>query len=403
MDDGSASSSTQMSLLDQFLAKAKKLDPYPMLYSRTATGAIQTWKVEVDGNKYRFHTGQKGGAIVVSEWTVCQGKNLGRANETSPEEQATKEARAALKKKLKSGGYWESEADIDKIRFVEPMLAYKLKDYRERVLYPVMLDRKYNGGRVVANREGLKSRKGETYVTIPHIWNALRALFVKFPDMVLDGEGYNHDLRFKLNDCMKLLRKTVRATTQDIARAEQIIRYYVYDGYGFTVNGKYITKDTGCLERRKALQILLKDVPFIVVVPFVVVQSETELMKLYESYVTDGYEGGIIRTIDAPYQNKRTKDLLKVKPMDDDEFEIVGVEEGDGNWSGKAKRITFRDPRYGTFGGSFKGTMEQAEEFLKNKNKWIGQVVTVHYFGFTGLGTPNYAQLDIDNCLKEDR
>jgi hypothetical protein len=55
------------------------------------------------------------------------------------------------------------------------------------------------------------------------------------------------------------------------------------------------------------------------------------------------------------------------------------------------------------FGGSFKGTMPQAIDFLKNKDQWIGKTVTVNYFGFTGLGTPNYAQLDINNCLKNDR
>jgi hypothetical protein len=45
------------SLLDKFLAKVKTIDPFPMLYSRTTTGAVQTWRVEVDGDKYRFITG----------------------------------------------------------------------------------------------------------------------------------------------------------------------------------------------------------------------------------------------------------------------------------------------------------------------------------------------------------
>jgi DNA ligase 1 len=393
----------QISLLDQFLTRVTTFNPYPILYSRTATGAVQTWRVEVVGNQYRFITGQKGGALITSEWTTCQGKNLGRANQTTGEEQAAKEAKAALKKKLKSGGYWENEADIDKLRFFEPMLAYKLKDYRESLVYPVMVDRKYNGGRIIANREGLKTRKGENYITIPHIFNVIKHLFIQFPDLVLDGEGYNHDLRFKLNECMSLLRKTKKATSEDISRAEQIIQYHVYDGYGFTVNGKQITKDTPCFERRDALFHLLKGISYIFPVEYVVIFDEKTLMSLYEGFISDGYEGAIVRRLNAPYQNKRTKDLLKVKPMDDDEFEIVNVEEGTGNWAGKAKRITFRMRNGETFGGSFKGTMEQAERCLKEKNKWIGQTVTVNYFGFTGLGTPNYAQLDINNCIKNDR
>ncbi len=62
----------------------------PMLFARTNTGAIQTWTIEVDGNKYRTHYGQIDGAIQTTEWTVCEGKNTGKKNATSAEDQATK-------------------------------------------------------------------------------------------------------------------------------------------------------------------------------------------------------------------------------------------------------------------------------------------------------------------------
>ncbi len=393
-----------MSILDQFLANAKSYNPHPVLYSRTATGAIQTWQVEVENNKYRFITGQKNGQLITSDWTVCDGKNVGRVNETSGDAQAQKEAKAAQVKKLKSGGYWENEADIDRVRFIEPMLAYPLKNRWESVVYPIMVDRKYNGGRVVASRDGLKTRKGESYKTIDHIWNSINHLFAQFPDLVLDGEGYNHRLRFKLNELMSILRasKADRITPELLAKSEATVRYYVYDGYGFTVNGKKITEDTGCLGRRKALFELLKNVRYCVPVEYQIVNSKEELLEANDSNVLDGFEGSIVRTINAPYQHKRTNDLLKIKPMDDDEFVITGVEAGEGNWAGKAKRIFFRFHDGKIFKGSFKGTMEQAEKFLKEKNKWIGQKVTVHYFGFTGLGTPNFAQLDINNCLRID-
>jgi len=282
-------------------------------------------------------------------------------------------------------------------------LAYKLKDYLGSITYPLMVDRKYNGGRVSITREGPKTRKGETYLTIPHIWNALQPLFQQFPNLVLDGEGYNHDLRHKLNELMKILRKTKNATPEVIAESEKIVLYYVYDAYNFTVDGQTVTKDTPCIERRKALAKLLAGVKYMVPVEYFIVHSYKELMDLYDGFIDDGYEGAIVRTMNAPYQNKRTKDLLKVKPMDDDEFEIVDLEEGTGNWSGKAKKIYFKDASGNVFKGSFKGTMEQARKFLHEKNQWIGRTVTVNYFGFTGLGTPNYAQLDINNCLKGDR
>jgi DNA ligase-1 len=332
-------------------------------------------------------------------------KNQGRANETTGDMQAQKEAKAAMAKKLKSGGYWENEADIDKVRFFEPMLAYKLVDYKDDVIYPTMVDRKYNGGRVVANREGLKTRKGETYQTIPHIWESIESLFKQFPYLVIDGEGYNHTLRFKLNQLMSILntKKSTKITSDFLAHSKQLVRYYVYDGYGFTVNGVEITKETPCIERREALKAFLAGVQYIEVVPHEMADSEESVMKLYDGYVEDGYEGAIIRNPKAEYQNKRTKDLLKVKPLDDAEFVITGVEPGVGNWAGKAKRIWFKDQAGKTFKGSFKGSMEQAAKFLEEKNKWIGQTVTVHYNGLTEYGVPNYAQLDINNCIKLDR
>ena len=94
--------------------------------------------------------------------------------------------------------------------------------------------------------------------------------------------------------------------------------------------------------------------------------------------------------------------MLKVKPEDDDEGEIVEVTEGAGNWRGTGKIITLKW-KDKTFDATFKGTYEQATLFLKEKNKWIGKKVTFLYNGLTGLGTPNYARVDINNCIKGDR
>ena len=70
----------------------------PVLYSRTSTGAVQTWEIEIFDNKYRVTTGQSDGKKTVSLWTVCSPKNIGRANMTSPDEQAESEARASGRK-----------------------------------------------------------------------------------------------------------------------------------------------------------------------------------------------------------------------------------------------------------------------------------------------------------------
>ena len=91
----------------------------PTLYKQTTTGAVQTWQIIVDGNKYRTVSGQKDGKKVQNKWTVCEPKNVGKANATTGEEQAIKEAVAKHDKKLESGYHLNIE-NIEKKRFYEP-------------------------------------------------------------------------------------------------------------------------------------------------------------------------------------------------------------------------------------------------------------------------------------------
>lgn len=376
----------------------------PTLYARGEGGKVLEWDIEIDGNKYRTITGQQGGAKVTSKWTVAEAKNVGQANATTPEQQAEAEAIAKWKKKIKREGYYEDIKDIDKVsRFIEPMLAHKLRDHPDKVKFPCMVDRKYNGGRVVASSAGLFTRKGEQYMSIPHIENALAPLFEKYPDLVLDGEGYNHDLRFKLNEMMKILRTTKgsKLTPELLARSEKIVRLYVYDGYGFDD----ITENTGNLKRRRALKELLKGIPYVVWVPFETANTLDEVYAIYQNYVEDGMEGAIIRMNDAPYVHKRSYDLLKVKPTEDSEGTIVKILEGVGNASGIAAKATVRwngPDGPVEFDATFMGSLETRADILKNPDEWVGKEATFLFEGLTGKTPrrPNYGRIDPDNCFQ---
>lgn len=311
----------------------------PQLFARGNAGQVLEWEIEVDGNKYRTITGAQGAQHVTSDWTVLtEGKNLGRANATTTDEQALSGATSRWEKKQKSGGYWLNIKDIDKSKFVEPMLANHYKDRIGKVKFPVMVDRKYNGMRQVTTRQGQFSRKGEAIISAPHIWFRVKHLFDQHPDLVLDGELYNHDLRFQLNELIHLVRKTKlkSITADDFQKSADIVDYYVYDAYGFTIGGVEITQETKCSERRLALTKLLKGIADVVPVEFRWAKDHDEIMAIFQSDLEEGYEGSIVR-IDTIYQNKRTNDLLKVKPEDDDEGKATKVIEGDGNWSGAAK------------------------------------------------------------------
>jgi DNA ligase 1 len=371
----------------------------PKLYSRNKDGSIQEWQVEVQGDKYRMIAGRLNGQLVESNWTVAKGKNVGRANETSPEEQAKLEAQSKWDKKAKTG-YFENIDDVDKLTYVEPMLAKEYKKRVDKIKFPVFVDIKFNGMRQVCTAKGPFTRKGEPIYSAPHTYEALEHLFKKYPNLVLDGELYNHNLRHRLNEIISIVGKKKKETITplDLEDSRAKIKYYVYDGYGF----EKITKDTKLTERRAALKKLLASVPYVVTVESQMALDHDEVMSIYNDHIRNGYEGAMIR-LNAGYENGRSANLLKLKPLDDDEFEIVDVVEGDGNRAGMAGKVICKFPDGRTFGANLKGNEATFKEILRNKEKYIGKVFTIFYNGFTGLGLPNYAQFDTSNCFKGDR
>jgi DNA ligase-1 len=366
---------------------------YPLLYSKSETGAIQVWWMEVANHNdsdgvYRSHSGQLNGKITTSEWTEVYGKNIGKKNATTGYKQAIKEIEAKYEKKLKKN-YFKSIEEVDKKNFIQPMLAKNFKDYKDKITYPVFVQCKLNGFRCIATKDGCFTRTGEKYLTIPHIENALKPLFDANPDLVLDGELFNYKYRQKLNEISKLVRKTVNITPEDIAESREIVEYHIYDIIG---------TEKSYEDREEAIHYLVDFLgsPHIKDVPSMECRDEWALNAYYNELVEDGHEGAIIR-LNAPYEQKRSKNLLKLKPDDDAEFWLIDIQEGKGDWSGKAKRVVLQDDKGKTFDGSFKGNMEEATYFLKNKEKFLNKLWTIKYNGLTGLGNPNNAQFDFNN------
>lgn len=378
---------------------------YPTLFTRDTLGNVRVWYMEQNGNKYRMVSGLADGQKVTSEWTIAEGKNTGKKNETTSVQQATLEIEAKYKKQKKTG-YFDNVKDIDVVQYVEPMLAKLYKDYAEDIDFSNEswgLQCKFNGMRCVATKDGLFTRKGEKYVSVPHIENALEPFFKEYPKAVLDGELFNNDLRQQLNEISKLIRKTKHIESADLVESEKKVKFYIYDGYNFGEKSDILSEKTPYIDRKMWIDVVVIPLSkYFVEVETKIVKNKKHLDELYQELVDDGQEGGILRKMSASYEHKRSKNLLKVKPEDDDEAEIVGITEGTGNWSGTGKIITLKWNGK-TFDATFKGTYEEGVEFLKNKKKWIGKTVTFLYNGLTGLGTPNYARVDYNNCIKGDR
>ena len=344
------------------------------LYSRTSTGAVQEWTIEVDNNKYRTISGQTDGKKVTSEWTVLnEGKNAGKANATSASEQALKEAKALHKKKLETG-YFEDINNIDNVAFIEPMLAKKYEDYAADLNFAhgIFSQPKLDGIRMVCSKGSMQSRNGKQLKSVSHIGAYLEPLFKDYPNIALDGELYCDKLKNDFNKICSLVKKS-KPTSEDLTESARTIQYWVYDAI---IPGETFEN------RIKWLNLALRGIKGVVIVPTVKVWSFQELDELNGEYLADGYEGQMVRT-NSVYRHQRTNALLKRKEFQDDEFKIIDIVEGVGNRSGIAGYMCFKTKQGTDFRASIKGSFEYCEDLLKNKKKFIGEQATVKYFNLT--------------------
>ena len=353
------------------------------IYKKTKTGATQKWTIEVVGNKYRTHSGQIGGIITTNEWTIVYGKNTGKLNETTDKEQTMKEAIAKRTKKLESG-YYEVIEDINKTQYFEPMLASKWEDSKDKVTYPIFSQPKLDGIRCIVTKDGMFSRNGKPIISAPHIRESLSEVFDVYPDMIFDGELYADKFANDFNKIVSLVKKT-KPTDADLKESKKNIQYWIYD---------LPDNDIQFGDRCDRLHDFFKDCSeqfgkYCVEVETKTCNSEKEVMKLYEQYVENGFEGQILRT-NGKYENKRSKFLLKHKSFVDEEYIIKDICEGEGNRTGTAGYMVFETAEGKRFKSNVKGTWDETAEILKNKKKLIGKQATIKYFNLTPDGIPRF-------------
>ncbi len=350
------------------------------IYKSTKGGKTQEWTIEVVGNKYRTISGQTDGKKVVSEWTVCYGKNEGKANATTDKEQALKEAESKRKLKLEKD-YSETLKGINTKRHFEPMLACKYEDYKDKIEYPIYSQPKLDGIRCIVTKDGMWSRNGKPIISAPHIRESLNDVFKHHPNLILDGELYADKFANDFNAIVSLVKKT-KPTADDLKQSAKHIEYHVYD---------LPSVDNVFSVRRINLDLLMLDFNFdcVKLVETHIVNNESEVTEWYEDYVERGYEGQMLRT-DGKYENKRSKFLLKHKSFIDEEFTIIDIVEGEGNRTGTAGYFVFETAEGKPFKSNVKGTWEDTAKMLKDRKKLIGKEATVKYFNLTPDGIPRF-------------
>lgn len=378
-------------VVDTYLYKRMPLnDMYtfspPTLFKRDAKKNIQQWTIFVEGNTFYTVEGIKDGKQTKSAPTVCEAKNVGKSNETSPEQQATNEATAKWRLKLDKG-YTQYIEFIDKpSSFFKPQLAFSWDDYKEEVNLAAgewYISPKLDGVRCIITKDGAFSRNGKPFVAFPHILEALKPFFAKYPNIVLDGEIYTHKLHNDFNKIISLAKKT-KLTTEDIVESAKYLQYWIFDIFNH---------DDSTMKFHQRLDFIKENVitnSCIRFCPHVAIASEENLELQLAKYLVDGYEGVMLKYMNASYENKRSKNLLKYKKFHEEEFEIISIEEGEGNRAGMFGRAVLKAKNGSIFESNARGSEEFYRQLLRDKDKLVGQIATVRYQNLTPAGVPRF-------------
>lgn len=137
--------------------------------------------------------------------TECQGKNIGKTNETTPHKQALSEARSLWDKKVKSG--YSNRMSAPQTTY-HPMLAQEMTD--KLVQYPCFVQPKLDGIRCIVYKTDqihFQSRNHSMLQTMTHLLPDLEQIFHMHPNAVLDGELYTHGMGFQ--KITSLVRKKI--------------------------------------------------------------------------------------------------------------------------------------------------------------------------------------------------
>ena len=128
----------------------------------------------------------------------------------------------------------------------KPMLAYPVSDKPINYNEPVFMQPKLDGVRCVIQSEDVEyhepntgrlikakavkaySRTGKEWKNIEHIKLNLYRFFDKYPNVILDGELYNHDLKNDFEKIISLVRKT-KPTDEDRLEASKLTQFHCYD------------------------------------------------------------------------------------------------------------------------------------------------------------------------------
>jgi DNA ligase-1 len=388
----------------------------PTLYNTTiGTTRSKQWSISVHdngNNTFIIHTehGTTGGKQVSHDTLIIEGKNKGKKNETTPQQQAILEAERDWAKKVKQG-YGEPTTQIVEEdqqsktktketpgRLLKPMLANEFDMEKEKlsVKFPVFIQPKLDGVRclIYKNDEGhitFQSRQNTIYEEFEHLLPELHHLMSQFADqegLILDGELYTHGMPFEKITSMVRSSKGKRKNIEELD-------YHVYDCF-YSGDANLSKNQMPYSERYQVLKGAFGQTIYskLILVETNVANSKRDIEDFHTHYTSliNPYEGVMIRTPNGAYkQQGRSKDLQKYKKFMDEEFEVVGHHEGTGAHAGTAIfecRSNMNQSKI--FSVTMQGTLESKRQMMENVLNYYGKMLIVKYQEKSDDGIPRF-------------
>ena len=273
----------------------------------------------------------------------------------------------------------------------KPMLAYPASDKPIDYTKPIFIQPKLDGVRCLIQAEpdysssgypipGVRvtaySRTGKEWKNIDHILFNLTPFFHLNPDVVLDGELYNHDFKDNFEQIISMVRKTKPTDEARVESAENV-QFHCYD----------IVDTTKTFRERN--RFILQNVPrnhCVYHVDTTQIHSQEVAKDHHDINLSLGYEGSIIRTNDV-YKCGRSWNLRKFKDFHDTEATIVGFVEGKGKRKGTIGKFIAEDKDGVIFGMPVMDKFKYLQDNFKAMQGWIGKTATFTYFEKTKAGS----------------
>jgi DNA ligase-1 len=401
---------------------------FPTLYGESKHGKTKEWTISVvfqEGQTSVWiitESGYTDGKKTLFQKEIKEGKNIGKANETTIYEQAISEAHSSWKDKIKRGGYTPKtkveeveekveEEDEEKEEgssssvspsIMYPMLAQKWTSKKTIQIGNTFIQPKLDGVRcmmkyIPETKEVVcLSRSGQPYYHLTKIREAVKGLYSFMKkngiqqSIWLDGELYKHGMAFQ--KITSIVRKQ-----KEEDKASDELQYHIYDIY--IENDPKMTFDKRYTYLQKLSNYHHPNLCWVDTQCITTSMTEDGLMDLHNMYVEKGYEGMMIRYGNGIYRPKyRSNELLKYKMFEDHEYTIEDYKESPGIPGTIQFICSYKDVKQGNkqlFTTDMKGPMEWRSMLYQTAKKNFvngmkGKPLTVQHQGYTDMGAPRF-------------